>query len=482
MGDCTVQYIRITYPVAFPVRARSRPAGYRGHPLSPFRPDFPFAPARLPFFYGWGILVVATLGVIMSIPGQTMGVSVFTDHLIEATGLSRLQLSAAYLVGTLGSSILLPFGGNFLDRHGSRVTAASATVALAITLCILTRVDRVAVLVADTLGLPSAVPVAGVLLALSFTVLRFSGQGMLTMSSRTMLSKWFERRRGLVAGIAGVFISFGFASAPPILQAIIELGDWRLAWLGLAACVGFGMTIVAWLFYRDNPEECGLRMDGDPLGPESAISSPMHEVPDGSIGHLDDEPAYTRGEAIRTAAFWYVTLSVALDAMVFTGLTFHIVDIGKDAGIGGKEAVALFFPIAVVSTSAGLISGWSADRVPVRPLVLIFLVTQLSGFYGASRLDEPLWVGVMIVGWGISGGLFGTILSVAIPGFFGRKHLGAIASLQMSCIVAGSALGPAFLAAAKDQLGSYRDGLLLCCAMAVVAFVFAAFAPNPARR
>jgi len=450
--------------------------------VSPFRPDSPFAPARLPFFYGWGILVVATLGVIMSVPGQTMGVSVFTDHLIEATGLSRLQLSTAYLVGTLGSSFILPFGGNFLDRHGSRVTAVCASVALAVTLCILTRVDRVAVFVAEALGMSSAVPVAGVLLAMSFTILRFSGQGMLTMSSRTMLSKWFERRRGLAAGIAGVFISFGFASAPPILQAFIELGDWRLAWIGLAASVGFGMTTLAWLFYRDNPEECGLRMDGDPPRPEIASSSEKKGVPDGSSEPLDEEPAYTRGEAIRTAAFWYVTLSAALDAMVITGLTFHIVDIGSDAGIGGKQAVALFFPIAVVSTSAGLISGWSADRVPVRPLVLVFLTSQFAGFYGASRLAEPLWVGVMVVGWGIAGGLFGTILSVAVPGFFGRKHLGAIASLQMSFIVAGSALGPAFLAAAKDQLGSYREGLLLCCAMAVVALVFAAFAPNPARR
>lgn len=64
-------------------------------------PDFPFAPRRLPFFYGWVIVGVATLGVVMSIPGQTMGVSVFTDHLIRVTGLTRLELAYTYLVGTL---------------------------------------------------------------------------------------------------------------------------------------------------------------------------------------------------------------------------------------------------------------------------------------------------------------------------------------------------------------------------------------------
>lgn len=45
------------------------------------RPDVPFAPRRAPFFYGWVVVVASTIGVVMSIPGQTMGVSVFTDPL-----------------------------------------------------------------------------------------------------------------------------------------------------------------------------------------------------------------------------------------------------------------------------------------------------------------------------------------------------------------------------------------------------------------
>ena len=73
-------------------------------------PSFPFAPARLPFFYGWVIVAVATLGIVMSVPGQTMGVSVFTDHLIRVTGLSRLELANTYLLGTLASSFFLPRG------------------------------------------------------------------------------------------------------------------------------------------------------------------------------------------------------------------------------------------------------------------------------------------------------------------------------------------------------------------------------------
>jgi hypothetical protein len=56
------------------------------------------------------VLVAGTIGVIASVPGQTAGDSVFTDHLSDGTGLSRLQVSIAYLLGTGTSGLLLPRG------------------------------------------------------------------------------------------------------------------------------------------------------------------------------------------------------------------------------------------------------------------------------------------------------------------------------------------------------------------------------------
>jgi sugar phosphate permease len=435
--------------------------------------DLPFAPARVPFFYGWVIVAVATLGVVMSVPGQTMGVSVFTDHLIAATGLSRLELANTYLLGTLASSVLLPRGGLLLDRFGARTTAIAACAVVAVTLCGLTRVDGVSHAVSGWLGLEGTVPAAAVLLTVGFLMLRFSGQGMLTMASRTMMARWFERRRGLASGISGVFVSGGFAVAPLALQALIDAGGWRGAWLAMAGIVGIGMSAVALVFFREDPEACGLEMDG---GAHAAVP------PASAAERLADEaPSFTRGEALRTARFWYVTATLSLQAMVFTGFTFHIVDIGVETGIGGRDAVKLFLPIAVVSTTMGFLSGWASDRVPVRALVLLSVLLQAAGFVGGGRMGEPLFLVLLIAGWGGAGGLYGTLMNVAVPNFFGRRHLGAISSVQMSCMVAASAMGPAMLAAAKAWLGSYRVGLLVCCGLAAGVFLFALLAPRPAR-
>ena len=63
-----------------------------------------------------------------------MGMAVFTDPLIEALGLSRTQLSMAYLIGTIGSSLMLTRAGRWYDRLGGRVMTALASVALALML------------------------------------------------------------------------------------------------------------------------------------------------------------------------------------------------------------------------------------------------------------------------------------------------------------------------------------------------------------
>ena len=440
--------------------------------MPPLASDFPFSPAKLPVFYGWIIVAVATLGILMSIPGQTMGVSVFTDHLIRVTGLSRLELANTYLLGTLASSLLLPRGGIYLDRHGARATGIVACLTVAATLCVLTQLELISKGLTALLGLESFAGTAALLLALGFMMLRFSGQGMLTMASRTMMAKWFERRRGLASGISGLFVSGGFAIAPLLLQSLIDIGGWRGAWLILAGLVGLGMSLVILVFFRENPEGCGLHMDGDVPVERHDESA---KKPDTVV-----EKSFTREEALRTARFWYVTLTLSLQAMVFTGVTFHIVDLGIDTGIGGREAVKLFIPIAIVSTTTGMLSGWASDRVPVRALVLASIGLQTIAYVGAGRLGEWPFLLMMLVGWGGAGGLFATLLNVAMPNFFGRIHLGAITSIQMSAMVAASAVGPAFLAASKTYLGSYEAGLLWCCALSSAVFLFALFAPGPA--
>jgi hypothetical protein len=162
------------------------------------RPDWPFDIRRVPFFYGWVIWLLSTLGFLFSIPGQTMGMAVFTDQFIEVLGLSRTQLSLAYLIGTVGSALLLTRAGRWYDRLGGRVMVALASLVLALMLLFIASTDLLA-------GMVGGGPVAGfILIMLGYFGVRFFGQGILTSAARNVLLLWFEKRRGLVSGCCGL--------------------------------------------------------------------------------------------------------------------------------------------------------------------------------------------------------------------------------------------------------------------------------------
>ena len=64
---------------------------------------------------GWLVLVLAG-GVIlaMTAPGQTAGLSPFTDPLIDELGVTRTAISFSYLIGTLTGALHAPFQPSML--------------------------------------------------------------------------------------------------------------------------------------------------------------------------------------------------------------------------------------------------------------------------------------------------------------------------------------------------------------------------------
>jgi len=363
------------------------------------------------------------------------------------------------MVGTLTSGLMLPIGGKLIDYFGARLTVILASVGLGLTLLYLSVSDYFISYLNDFVPWGNRTSIGLIVMAVGFVALRFTGQGILTLVSRNTLGKWFNRRRGFVSGIANVFISFSFSAAPLLLSFWINGFGWRGAWLSLAILVGIGMSLLGWLFYRDNPEVCGLTMDGNmgqlPNQDSAENDSSPHNV--AKVGEL------TAKEAIRTMEFWGVTLALSIHALTVTGITFHIVDLAQQSGLSEQQAVSLFLPIGILSTVTGFLAGVISDRVRLKWLVVAFLLLQGMGFFGMAHLNLLSWRIVGVAGLGISGGVYAMLTTVALPRLFGRTHLGAIGGTQMTSMVIGSALGPSLLALLKDMFGSYQQGLYTCC-------------------
>jgi MFS transporter, OFA family, oxalate/formate antiporter len=408
------------------------------------------------------IAFAGALGVIMSLPGQTIGVSAFTDPLMEAVGLSRSQLSLAYLIGTSASALILTPAGKMYDRFGSRVMAIVSAVIMGIILILLSYSGAIAEHYASNCNIIIA------LMAFSFFVLRFSGQGVLTMSCRNMSMKWFDHYRGLVNGLQGPIVALGFSMAPAWFGSMIALWEWDNTWryIGFFALTVF--VVFAWVFYRDNPEDCGLKPDG-----ETKLSHA-----DGKSFPVVQE--MTLREARKTVSFWAIALTLSYSGLFITAFSYHHRAIFSASGVDVDNAIKFFFPAAaVLSVALKIIGGIMSDHVSVRTLLYIFASGHLLSAIGLFLLDTTTGLWITMLGYGINGGFFTILAGVCYPRLFGRRHLGAISGLSMSMIVFASAFGPYLFSRVNDLTGSFMSNFYLLIILIGFLIGFAARTTNP---
>ncbi len=430
--------------------------------------DIPFAPAKFPVFYGWIILIAGTIGIIMSLPGQTIGVSIFTENLLEDLEINRNNLSLAYLVGTLGSGFLITRAGKLYDRYGARTMAFIAAGMLGLMLFFLTRIEGVIDFLNDWQKI-SPVVATFILLAFGFWGIRFFGQGLLTMVSRNMVMKWFNKRRGMANAVLGIFSAFGFSLAPKIFNQIIVKLEWQGAWLLLAMIVGFGFVIIVLILYRDNPKDCGCVADGVRISNKKIKRPPS--LPDRD---------YTLSEARRTRAYWAFTFGITLSALYISGLIFHVVSVFDTAGLSKDMALGIFVPTSIIAIVVQFTCGYISDFIRLKYLLLLFMAGMLITGVGLIFLgDYPPAYWFIISGNGIVWGLYTVLIAVTWPRFYGLKHLGAISGFSLSWSVIGSALGPYLFSLSLNLTGGYNLVAWLSLALSVFLLLFAFKADNP---
>lgn len=435
-------------------------------------PRVPFDPARCPFFYGWVIVAAATMGIVFSIPGQTMGFSVFTNILIRELGLTRVQLSAAYCVGTVMSGLTLPLLGRLFDRFGARRMVVASAATTGVVLLYLSQLRWVLAFLNQLLGAwVSATVLSFLVILIGFYLIRAAAQGVLTMTSRNVVGKWFDYHRGTALALSGVVTSFAFSIAPWGLNRMIGWFDWDGAWFVMGVATLVVMVSFGWVFFRDNPEECGLVMDG--------------------VAHTRERKAhvdtvifrdYTREEAMRTWSFWVFNLTFVFIAYLHTAFTFHIESIGEAAGRKAEEVFALFVPMSVVSVSVNLLSGWLSPRTRLKVHVMAMNVATLVGVIGLVALESAWGKWALVLGNGVAGGFFAALTGIVWPRFFGRRFLGAISGVAMASMVIASGVGPLLFGMAYQFSGSYDAVLAWSCLWPAALVIGAFWADNPQRK
>ncbi len=398
-------------------------------------------------FRGWWIVVWCTIARALTAPGQTIGVSAFTDELIDGLGVSRSAISTAYLVGTLSGAVALPAIGRWVDRAGVRHAMTVVGIGFAAVIALTATVQNI------------------FMLTLAFVGLRMLGQGSLTLIGSTGVSLWFNRRRGLALAVSGTIAAGLLALAPVLFGALIDAFGWRWAWVLIGAAVAVILVPIARFGMVDRPEDIGQLPDGPSFDPASDAA--------------EQSPSMTVAQAVRTPAFWTLGALTALMGLVFTGLIFHNTDLLAEQGLSKSQAATIFIPSMAGSVTLGFLFGTLTDRLHSRILMPIAGVIMAVGMAMAT-VAEPGFGAVrygLAIGAGV--GAISALGNALYPKWFGTAHIGSIKGVSLSLGVGASALGPLLFSAGNDWADSYEPVIVGSAIAALVLALVSALTPTP---
>jgi sugar phosphate permease len=384
-------------------------------------------------FYGWLIVAVIFVGGVFNTGISLWGIGLFVKPMEEELGWSRATFFAALSLRGLIAGLLSPFVGPLLDsRKGPRRLMLAGSALLGVSIAAMTLVQEVWQLY------------------LLFGVFgAFALLGSSQLVGEVVLPKWFVRRRGRAMAIASMSTPLSGMFMPALIQVLISNLGWRDAWLtlGLAA---LALLIPLAFLVRTTPEELGLRPDGDAEPPT------LSEAAASRRAAMREEVSMTRGEAVRTRAFWVLLLAMSLFSLHSQGFQANWMPYFQDQGFSvatGSAAIAFY---GVFSLLARLFWGLLAERFNISRLLSVGTTITAATVAILLSADTAFLLFLYVALQGLTlGGQF-LLQPLAVAGLFGRAHLGAIRGIMRPAITFASAAGPLVIAALYDIQGSYQ--------------------------
>ena len=400
---------------------------------------------RLPFFYGWVVLgCVCLAGFARQGPAVAV-LSVFVVPMTTEFGWSRTEIGGAVSLGGVLAALISPLIGPVLDRRGARLVLCLAVLGTGLATMALSLTQSLLVFY------------------LLFCFARMNWAGPFDLGLYGALNNWFVTRRALATSIATLAQMSGLVALPLVAQFAMRDGDWRAGWVAIGATVLVVGFVPTWLLLVRRPEDVGLVPDRRVAG----------------TGQAAVEPRFSRAAAMRTSAFWLLSLYTVLVYPVQAGVSLyqapHLIERGISPFIAAT-VISIFSAMSAVS-SFGV--GFLPRRWPVRNGLLMCGVLMSVGSFALIGVGsaESAYVAAGVFGLGIGGVM--TLLPLAWADYFGRESYGAIRGVALSLQVLAQAAGPLLSGVLRDWSGDYTWSLTVFGMLAALAAIVALAARRP---
>ena len=379
------------------------------------------------------------------------GLNAFVIPLSDTFGVSLTAVTTVLAVARIETAFIGPLEGYLIDRFGPRTMMFLGVPLMGVGFLILS--------VASSFTVFIVVLFLGVIMGSSL------GFGS---PITTAVANWWHRHRGRAFGIMWLGISAGAIMVPLVNQLIEQFGwRWAVRVMGVLVLL-LGLPTAA--IMRHRPEQYGMLPDGDVATDpaeephQGEPSAPLHSQPP-----PDGEREFTLGQALRSAAFWYFSLSYGLRVGVTSAVGINIFPLVQSIGGTTYQASLIFLVHGVFSAPGRLFLSWAGDYFNKRFLMAGLFLLLAACVFGIGQVTSLPALFIIYVPYAVSWGGLSALPQSFQADLFGRQHYATIrgASAPMQSVF--SLIAPPFATLIFERTGSYAIPFTLLAGTAVLA-------------
>tara|TARA_Y100000992_G_scaffold248570_1_gene180207 strand:- start:852 stop:2060 length:1209 start_codon:yes stop_codon:yes gene_type:complete len=379
---------------------------------------------------------VITFGFVLtffSSFGQSFFLGLFNAPIRNELDISHGQFGSVYATATILSSLLLIWVGKKIDEYSLLHYSLFVVILLSISSLFFSYIESV------------------YFLFFGIFLMRFSGQGLMSHTSTTAISRFFEKTRGKALST----IWFGLSTAEFVLPVLITYlflsYSWRTIWQGIALLILILLPLVILKTIKT------IKLDSR----EEKINSEKNIR----------IKSWKRKEIIRDYRFYIISLNMLAGPWIITGI-FVYQSFISEAKMWGIYAIPKAFMIYSITSIISLIlSGFLVDKFTSRKLIPIIniplLLSMTTLFFIQDEIGAYIFLGLI----GVSNGLANVLGSSTWAEIYGVKYIGSIKALTTALMVFSTAFGTALFGLLIDYRFSIENIAFISGVYIVVSLI-----------
>ncbi len=337
--------------------------------------------------------------------GQSYFLGLFNSSIRESLSITHGQFGSIYASATLCSSLLLIWVGKKIDDVNIFKFAFFVTILLSFACFFFSRVTSV------------------FLLFIAIFLMRFSGQGMMSHTASTTISRYFTKTRGRALSISWFGLSSAEFIMPVLMVYLLTIIDWQNLWLIFSISVLIILPIASFLLIKN------LNLDS-------------REANDENIKHVEIKQ-WRRRDVLKDYRFYIISSNMLAMPWIFTGFAVFQSFVQTSKGWGPYVIAQSFMSYSIFSVLTLFLSGFLIDKFTSRKLLIYMNIPLLLSVSVLFFFDTPITAFLFLGLVGISNGFANILGSSTWAELYGVKYLGSIKALTTALMVFATAFGTA---------------------------------------